>query len=95
MAQGETTIQMPDGCYGLQMPGGKDINSRPGGRVDVPDEYIPFVENSTAAKAGTITTRRGFNLGTRKGRWCAACRFLAQAWSDRCPKCTGPTQQAQ
>jgi hypothetical protein len=91
-AQNCTEIQLPNGCYGLQMPDGKEINSRPGGRVDVPDEYVPLVDGSSAARSGTITTRRGFTLGTREGRWCAPCRFLAQGWSDRCPKCNGPTQ---
>lgn len=91
-AQGKTEMQLPNGCYGIQMPGGEEINSKPGGRIDVPDEYVPYVNASTAGRTGTLSTRRGYSLGTRRGRWCAACRFLAQAWSDRCPKCDGPTQ---
>lgn len=91
-AAGHTELQLPTNCYGIELPNGKPINSsKPGGKIDVPDEWMPAVEGSTAAHSGILPTNRGFSLGTRTGRWCAPCRFLAQAWSLECPKCGEPT----
>jgi hypothetical protein len=93
-----TTLQLPSGCYGIQMPGGQEINGRPGGRISVPDEYVPAIKASNAGRNGILDTQRGTALGTRRGRRCLdqyeqGCTFLAQAWSTSCPRCGSPTQE--
>jgi len=92
----ETTIQLPDGCYGVEMPWGESRNAKPGGRISVPDEYVPVIEGSSASRDGLISTQRGFTVGTRRGRPCnddheINCLFVAQVWSDACPRCGSTT----
>ncbi len=31
-------------------------------------------------------------LGTKRGRWCAACCRIWNAWSHKCPKCGAQTE---
>lgn len=90
---GVTTIELPPGCYGMEMPDGREINGRPGGKVDVPDHYVPAIQKSTAGVNGILTTGRSYALGTRRGRRCTGCGFLAQAWAIRCPRCESQTQE--
>jgi len=97
----ETTIQLPDGCYGVQMPWGEERNaSKAGGRISVPDEYVPVIEGSSAARDGLVSTSRGYSVGTRRGRPCnddngKNCLFVAQVWSDHCPSCGSTTGEAR
>jgi hypothetical protein len=92
---GKTTIELPPGCYGMEMPDGREINGKPGSKVDVPDHYVPAIKASTAGVNGILTTDRSFALGTRRGQRCTnpECGFLAQAWAKECPRCESLTQE--
>jgi hypothetical protein len=93
---GKTTIELPPGCYGVQdSVTGLEFNGKPGGKVDVPDELVPAIQNSSAGRSGTLTTTRSYQIGTKRGRVCTdnGCGFLAQAWSEKCPRCKSPTRE--
>jgi hypothetical protein len=92
---GKTTLELPPGCFGIQMPNGQEFNSKPGGKVDVPDEYVPAINASNAGRNGIVTTGRSYALGTPRGMRCTSseCGFLAQAWATECPRCKSPTQE--
>lgn len=92
MSAGTTPVTLPPGCYGLDI-GGRSLNAKPGGTVHVPDAMIGEVNSSNAARNGLISVGLHASIGTRKGRWCDPCHFLAQAWSHTCPKCGGPTRK--
>jgi len=81
-------VQLPPGCRGLTMQDGTRYAGREGGHVTVSDDHAPFVRRQTGGDAG-LTGHGSFRsfAGTREGRWCPECRFLANAWSLTCPKC--------
>jgi hypothetical protein len=87
------TVNLPPGCSALDMQDGTRYQGRPGGHVNVADEHAPFVRRATGGDAG-LTGHGGFRafIGTKAGRWCQACKFLAQAWSRECPRCGRPTE---
>ena len=90
MSAGTTPVTLPPGCYGLQMESdGREFNARPGGTVHIPDEYSGELSQSNAARNGMITVGLRANLGGRRGRPCTGdrCRFIAQVWSENCPRC--------
>jgi hypothetical protein len=74
------------------MTDGTKYAGKPGGHVTVSDEHAPHIRRQTGGDAG-LTGHGSFRsfMGTRAGRWCAACRFLAQAWSTSCPRCGAAT----
>ena len=65
---------------------------REGGTVTVSDEHAPHVRREVGGDAGLVGygAFRSF-MGTKAGRWCISCRFLAQNWSLSCPRCGGDT----
>jgi hypothetical protein len=85
-------VNLPPGCSGLQMTDGTNYTGKPGGHVNVADEHAPHIRREVGGDAGLVGhgSFRTF-AGTRDGRWCPPCRFLAQAWSRSCPRCGGDT----
>jgi hypothetical protein len=81
-----TRVNMPPGCYGLKI-GSKEYNAKPGGTVDVPPEAAAQIARSSNGKLGIVSGRPKVAIATKGGRWCQACRFLAQSWSAACPRC--------
>lgn len=80
------------GAFGLEFPDGyKTPRVRPGGSVEVDDYHARQIRGSSNARLGLISSGQALSIGTRKGRWCDACRRIWQAWSARCPKCDGET----
>jgi hypothetical protein len=85
------TVNLPPGCSSLRMQDGTRYSGREGGHVTVADEHAPHVRREIGGDAGLVGhgSMRVF-LGTRDGKWCASCRFLAQKWAASCPRCGGP-----
>lgn len=86
-------VQLPPGCMGLEMSDGTRYDAKPGGAVDVDDRHARTINRSSNGQLGLISTSRMYALGTRKGRLCTGCHFLAQAWSETCPRCGAPTTE--
>ncbi len=86
--------ELPPGCSSLRMEDGTRYKARkPGGFVNVSETHADAINRlSGNGDAGLVTAKGRHFLGTKAGRWCAPCRFLAQAWSVRCPRCDGPTE---
>lgn len=86
-------VNLAPGCSGFQMEDGSHYKAgRPGGHVDVEDHHAPYINRLAGnGDAGLLSAKGRHFLGTKKGRWCATCRFLAQGWSTVCPRCGRPT----
>ena len=86
--------ELPPGCSSLRMEDGTRYKARKaGGFVNVSEGHAEAINRlSGNGDAGLVTAKGRHFLGTKAGRWCAPCRFLAQAWSVRCPRCDGPTE---
>jgi hypothetical protein len=91
-----TTVQLPDGCSGLDMANGvKYTADRPGGHVEVTSADATYLNRSWYGQNGVMTGSAQFSFGTRRTRWCAPCRRAWNAWSDLCPRCGEATQPAE
>lgn len=91
-----TTVQLPDGCYGLDMANGRQYTAdKPGGKVEVSGRDARFIDTSYygQGQAGIMRGGPQFTIGTRKGRWCEPCRRLWNAWSHLCPRCGAATTE--
>jgi hypothetical protein len=85
-------INLPPGCYGLTGPdGSKTRRVKPGSSVTVTDEQARVINKSGNASLGIISGNQSVTIGTRKGRRCTRCGFLAQVWSLECPRCYAKT----
>jgi len=86
-------VNLQPGCSGFNMQDGTSYTGRPGGHVTVSDEHAKAIRWNVGGDAG-LTGHAGFRqfIGTKNGRWCRPCRFLAQAWSRECPRCGGATE---
>lgn len=82
------------GCYGLEFAdGSKTAKAKPGTSVEISDEHYRALSKSRYAGTGLIGATQ-YSFGTKRGRWCKACRRVWNAWSDFCPRCKAPTQPA-
>ena len=81
-------VNLPPGCSGFTMADGTQYKGREGGRVTVADSHASYIQRQVGGDAGLVGSAqfREFT-GTKDGRWCAACNFLAQRWSVCCPRC--------
>jgi len=86
-------VALPPGCYGLSMPDGKKYDAaRPGQTVTVEDHHAKQIQKSSNGHHGIVSGGASYAVGTRTGRRCTGCGFLAQAWSRECPRCGEPTE---
>jgi hypothetical protein len=81
-------VNLPPGCSSLRMQDGTRYAGREGGHVNVADEHAPHVRREVGGDAG-LTGHGGSRsfIGTRAGRYCPVCAFLANSWSAECPRC--------
>jgi hypothetical protein len=86
-------VNLPPGCEGFNMEDGTRYATKAGGTVEVAEHHAKAVNRQIGGDAGLAFAGgfRGF-LGTKKGRWCALCCRLWNAWNDTCPKCDNPTE---
>lgn len=85
--------ELPPGCSSLRMEDGTRYKARKaGGFVNVSEGHADAINRlSGNGDAGLVTAKGHHFLGTKAGRWCEPCRFLAQGWSTECPRCGGAT----
>jgi len=80
-------VNLPPGCEGFNMQDGTRYAGKAGGTVEVAERHATAVQKQIGGDAGlAFAGFRGF-LGTKKGRWCAACCRMWNAWSHSCPRC--------
>ncbi len=85
-------VELPKGCYGLDVPGGGKYNAtRSGGSVTVSDRDAAKIKKANG-QSGMLSAGTALTIGTRTGKRCnddndRGCGFLAQGWSISCPRC--------
>lgn len=84
------TFTLPPGCRGFTTADGQTLRADSKGTITLEDHHAARLMRSKHAAVGLVS-RRSYQLGTREGRWCTACRRLWQGWSMRCPKCNAAT----
>lgn len=88
-------VELPKGCYGLDVPGGGRYDAtRPGGHVTVSEGDARKIRKANG-ESGMLTAGAGLVIGTRRGQRCTSqtCGFLAQVWAKSCPRCNSPTTE--
>lgn len=86
-------VALPPGCYGLDLPGGQKVTGKPGSTVTVEDHQAKLINKSSNAHYGIVSSGLSYTVGTRHGRRCVSCHFLAQSWSTTCPRCGEETTE--
>lgn len=87
-------VQLPPGCAGLDCKDGtKYTASRPGGSVSVDDRHASAINRGQYGEQGLISATGAVSFGTKRGRTCAPCRRVWNAWSEQCPRCGAPTEE--
>lgn len=88
-----TKVNLPGGakggCYGIKMEDGTVYKGRPGKAVEVEDHHARAISKSSNGKLGIVSSSVALGIGTRLGKRCTTCGFLAQGWSSSCPRCGG------
>jgi hypothetical protein len=83
-----TRVQLPDGCYGLDMANGKKYTAdKPGGQVEVTERDSKYIGTSWYGQTGVMSGSQTLSFGTKRGRWCWTCRRLWNSWTTVCHKC--------
>jgi hypothetical protein len=77
---------------GLDMADGTKYTAKPGDYVNVSEGHARAIRKSWYGRSGVMNGQR-LSFGTRRGRWCAACRRLWNAWNIECPKCGAATTE--
>lgn len=88
--KGSMRLTVPKGCVGVEMRGGTKYDASRTGTVDLPDHHAARALANQKDLLGKPSTA----IGTKAGRRCPGCRFLAQAWTRTCPRC-GTTTVAE
>jgi hypothetical protein len=87
-----TTVQLPDGCAGLDMANGVKYSAdKPGGHVDVSSADATYLNRSWYGQNGVMTGSPRYSFGTRRSRRCTPCKRTWNAWSAQCPRCGADT----
>lgn len=69
------------------MEDGTRYTGKAGGSVNVAEDHAAAVQRQIGGDGGLAYAGfRGF-VGTKRGRWCAACARIWNAWSHECPRC--------
>jgi len=85
-------VELPGGCYGLECADGTKYTADPGGHIDVSDRHAAAIKSSQHGQTGMLSASKAYHLGTKGGRRCPRCRFLAQVWAADCPHCGAATE---
>ncbi len=86
-------MQLPEGCFGLDMADGTRYSGRPGDVVTVADEHASAINKSWYRQAGVMRGEMTYAIGTRRARVCTTCRPTRKwnLWNTTCPRCGQPT----
>jgi hypothetical protein len=84
-----TSISVPPGCTGIELPNGKKIDANRQGKVTIDEPRdVRQAMKSGVAQTGVITrTALGFGHVKGGGAECTGCFFTGWKWQDTCPKC--------
>jgi len=84
-----STLSVPPGCTGIELPNGKKIDANKNGKVtfDNPAEER-YALKTTVAQQGVLSrTTMGFGHVKGNTAECTGCFFTGWGWQTTCPKC--------
>lgn len=86
-----TTLSVPPGCTGVELPNGQKIDANKSGKITIDDPKAEkYALKSTAATMGALSrTSYNFNTLSVESKICIPCKFTGFAWQTACPKCSG------
>lgn len=86
-------VNLPPGCYGLDMADGTRYNANRDGRVLVADRHADAIRAGWYGQAGVMVASEEHRLGTRTTRECRQCTPTRRwnAWNTECPRCGAVT----
>jgi hypothetical protein len=91
---GDVKVNLPPGCSGFDCKDGTKYKAdKPGGSVTVSEDHARAINQGQYGQKDFITAKGAQAFGTRRGRWCAPCRRVWNAWNDTCPRCGGVTEE--
>jgi hypothetical protein len=90
-------VQLPDGCYGLDMADGTKYSGKPGDVVTVEGRHSREINKSYYRGAGILRGDQTYAMGTKTARVCVECTPSRRwnAWNAVCPRCGAPTQEEE
>jgi hypothetical protein len=86
-----SSITVPPGCMGVELPNGKKLDATRSGTV----KFDSPADERAAMKSGLVTagvlSRQTIGFGHVKeaDAHCTECRFHGWSWQTVCPKCGG------
>lgn len=87
-----TRVQLPPGCSGVTAEDGTRYTAKKGGSVVLEDRHARAIQKGVGTASQILTADFSVSIGTKKGRFCSACKRIWQAWSEICPRCGATTQ---
>lgn len=88
-------VTLPPGCEGFSGKSGfRTQDARAGSTITVSDDVARRIEGNYGGDGGLVQATNRTFAGTKKGRWCQACKpvpRLWNAWTAECPHGHGPT----
>lgn len=90
-------VNLPEGCFGLDMADGSRYTANRDGRVEVSDTHASAIKAGYYGQSGLLVATEPFAMGTKRVRWCTTCQPHRRwnAWNDECPRCGTPTSEEQ
>lgn len=84
-----TTLSVPPGCTGVELPSGQKIDANRQGKVMIDDPRAEKAAlKSVHARNGVVArTTFGFGHVKRGTAKCTACVFTGWSWQKVCTKC--------
>ena len=84
-----TTLSVPPGCTGVELPNGKKLDANKSGKITVDDSVAEkYAMKSTVANMGVLTRASySFNTTGVDSKVCSSCPFTGFPWQEECPKC--------
>ncbi len=88
-------IQLPEGCYGLDLADGTKYTGKPGTKIDVSDDHARAINKSWYGSAGVMRGEEHLAVGTKKARVCTTCVPSRRwnVWTTFCPRCGTATSE--
>lgn len=90
-----SSISVPPGCVGVELPNGQKLDADKSGRVKIDDPRVEkFALKSVHAQNGVVSrTTLGFGSVKGNSSACTSCTFTGFAWHTVCPKCGSEMKQ--
>ena len=84
-----TTLSVPPGCTGVELPNGTKIDANRSGKVTIDDPRLEKAALKSGAAATGVLSRTVMGFGHVKSNTatCTNCIFTGWSWQTTCPKC--------